>query len=128
MRKSSRGFILRISLGLIRTSSVSRMAILPPREMIGRKPFLFAQMLGDVIGGAGIRHPHEQLGVAVVEDGVGPILAHLGIQLADRLAVAVDEHPGPAGLGKEVLDPLVEHRLGLVDMEHQRGRHIPALE
>ena len=91
----------------------------------GGKPFLFPQVLGDIVGGAGVRHPHEQLGVAVVEDCVGPILAHFGIQLADRLAVAVDEHSGPTGFGKEILDALVEDRLGLVDMEHQRWRYIP---
>ena len=66
-----------------------------------------------------VRHAHEQLGVAVVEDGVGPVLAHLGVQLADRLAVAVDEHAGAAGLGEQVLDALVEHGLGLVDVQHQ---------
>jgi len=74
-------------------------------------------MFRDIIGGIGIRHPHEQLGVAVVQNGVGPVNGDFRIELIDRLAVAIDIQPSPTGLCKELFDTLIKNRLGLINMQ-----------
>ncbi len=54
-----------------------------------------------------IRHPHKELGVAIIKDGIGPIFTNLSIKLADGLTITVDIDTCPSRFGKEIFNPLI---------------------